>query len=74
MTMQRWRCSVRRLTRRRDRHHQAVLSEQHREMTKSCIQRFEHGQLQGGVHIHQGGVYWICVQYVYSLVTIGLEL
>ena len=34
MTMQRWRCSVRRLTRRRDRHHQAVLSEQQREMTQ----------------------------------------
>lgn len=30
--------------------------------------------LQGGVHIHRGGVSWICVEYVYGLVMIRLEL
>ena len=34
--------------------------------TSSGTRRFEHGQLQGGMHIHQGRVCWICVEYVYN--------
>ena len=41
---------------------------------KSGTRRFEHGRLQGGVYIHQGGVCWISVEYVYSLVMTGVEL
>jgi hypothetical protein len=33
-----------------------------------------HGRLQGGVDIRQDGVCYICVDYVYSLVMLQIEL
>jgi hypothetical protein len=44
-----------------------------KETTQVWYTKVRAWMAQGGVHIFQGGVCWICVENVYNLVTVGLS-
>lgn len=50
----------------------AIMSEQQRQMTQVWYMEVRTWTAQADVHIRKGKVCWICVRYLYGMVTIEL--